>query len=150
MEITITITIRSSQVGTDSVKSGLFKSSQDMSNQFGSSQIKSRRVKSSYDRYFFGTKTVLDPTLFWTLNLFGPKMNLRMEFNSDVGPTCHRSSPPMFPFKSPNISADQVSRVVTHLPSNGQPLSPGWLPIKGVLERIWHCFGKLSVTFFYW
>ena len=37
---------------------------------------------------FLRTKIFWDLTLFLTQNLLWPKMHLRMEFDSGVGPTC--------------------------------------------------------------
>ena len=55
--------------------SGQVKSSWDRSNQVLTGQVKFGLVKS--DR----------STIFCTQNLFGPKMHMRMEFDSGVGPT---------------------------------------------------------------
>ena len=80
---------RSSQERSSQERSSQDRSSQDKSSQDKSSQDRSSQDCLGYDRTqrFFGIKTFLDPTLFWTLNLFGLKMHLRMEFDSGVGPT---------------------------------------------------------------
>merc|ERR1711954_419080 len=65
------------------IQSGQVKSGQVMSGQVMSGQVKSGQVQN-----FFGTNILLDPTIFCSQNLFGPKMHLRMEFDSGVGPTC--------------------------------------------------------------
>ena len=76
---------------------GLVKSGQDRSSKFGSN-IKSGQVNSSWD----GSKQVMTgqvksglvksdrSTIFCIQNLFVPKMHLRMEFDSGVGPTCNK------------------------------------------------------------
>ena len=63
----------SSQVGTGQVKLGQAKSSQDWSSPVKTCQINLYQDKLSQDRsnqvmtgIFVGTKTVFDPTLFWT------------------------------------------------------------------------------------
>ena len=81
--------------GASQVKSGLVKSGQDRSSKFGSN-IKSGQVKSSWDRsnqVKFGLVKSDRSTISFTQNLFGPKMHLRMQFDSVVGPTCFYFEP---------------------------------------------------------
>ena len=76
--------------------SGLVKSGQDRSSKFGSN-IKSGQVRSCWDRsnqvltgqVKLGLVKSDRSTIICTQNLFGPKMHLRMEFDSGVGPTCN-------------------------------------------------------------
>ena len=70
------------------MKSGLVKSGQDRSSKFGSN------IKSGDRSIQFGMKSSYDRSSYVWIGyqtgqkIFGPKMHLRMEFDSGVGPTC--------------------------------------------------------------
>ena len=53
-------------------------------------------------QHFFG------PEIFWTQHVFGPKMLLRMEFDSGVDPTCF-----VFSLPYPNIFLN-ISKTMPH------------------------------------
>ena len=65
------------------IESGQTKSSWDKSNQIMTGQVKFKLVKT--DRS--------SQKILWAQNLFGPKMHLRMEFDSGVGQTCFAYHP---------------------------------------------------------
>ena len=75
-------TLAKASLGSN-IKSGQVKSSWDRSNQVMTGQVKFGLVKS--DR---SSQKIFGHKIFWAQNLFGPKMHLRMEFDSGVGPTC--------------------------------------------------------------
>ena len=77
--------VKSGQVKSGQVKSEHVKSVNVKSGQVKLRQVKSGQVKSSQD---WSELTFFGPNNFCIENLFGPKMHLRMEFDSGVGPTC--------------------------------------------------------------
>ena len=76
------------QLRSGQVKSGQVESGQVKSGLVESGQVKSGQIKLGQVQNFFVTRFFLDPTIFFSQNLFGPKMHLRMEIDSGVGPTC--------------------------------------------------------------